>query len=285
MSRLSSFKQFFKNPIHTKEFRERFRAPKTIWIISIYLFVIGGILLGFMGISLAEQAFVPGENREYFIVFSVLLLVMIGFMAPGLSAGVISGERERQTLNILLTTHLSPMTIVLSKLLTSLAFIGLLILMSIPLYSFIFLFGGVSPTEVFHVFLFYSVNIIFFGCLGLFCSTLVKRTGISTVMAYGFTFFIAVGTGIIAIFLHEWFYYLERAPENHALIFFITSLNPFVAIMDIFDPSFYNSEYIKIRPWVLYSFAYGALSVILIFVSAYLLKPVRKLKINNAQSS
>lgn len=197
-------RRFWYNPVHGKEFRERFRTVKTMWVILIYLFLTGGILLGFMFLDMRYQTvFMPGESRQFFQVFSALQLVLIGFITPGILAGSISGERERQTLDILLTTHLTPFSIVMSKLISSLSFVGLLLCLSLPLYSFIFLFGGISPLEVSKIFLFFLVNIVFFGCLGLFCSTWMKRTGRSTVVAYGITFFLAIGTGIMFIFAGE----------------------------------------------------------------------------------
>lgn len=269
---------FWNNPVHAKEFRERFRSRKTVWIICSYLLVVGAILLGFIYVdSLNRHYFIPGEARAFFIAFSIIQIVLIGFMAPGLSAGAISGERERQTLNILLTTHLTPLSIIVSKLISSISFIALLIFMSLPLYSFVFLFGGISPDQVFIVFLYYLVNIFFFGSMGLFCSTWIKRTGVSTVTAYGFAFFIGAGTALIFAFLYDLLPAFGWKPYEMFSMYFLYSLNPIFSLLDIFDEAL-GSRFIfrtSVTPWLIYMVFYTLLGLVLVLASGYLLKPVK----------
>ncbi len=282
MSWLERLRRFKGNPVHGKEFRERFRLRRTVWIMTIYLTVIGAVMLGFMYLELMDQSvFVPGEYRDFFIIFSGLQLVMIGFLAPGLSAGAISGERERQTLSILLTTQLSPLSIIGSKLISSLAFIGFLVWMSLPLYSFVFLFGGISPQEVATVFLFFVINIFFFGSLGLFCSTWMKRTGVSTVTAYAVTFLIVAGTGILIYFWAHFAAQLDWDLDHMLSFQLFVSLNPVYAFLTIFEDQLRNETMLKIDPWLIYACFYTAVSLLLIFGSAYLLNPLRRSRRKN----
>lgn len=88
----------------------------------------------------------PGETRELFMLLSMMQLGMIGFVVPGLTAGVISGERERQTLNILLTTNVSATRLILGKWLASLSFMTFLVFATIPLYAIVFLYGGFAAS-------------------------------------------------------------------------------------------------------------------------------------------
>ena len=74
------------------------------------------------------------------MVLSVLQLALIVFITPGLTAGVISSERERQTLNMLLTTTQSSTSIIIGKLVSSVAYLLLLMIASLPLYSIVFLY-------------------------------------------------------------------------------------------------------------------------------------------------
>lgn len=267
---------FWKNPVNIKEFRQRFRSHKTVWMMSSYLFVVGAILLGFIYIeSLNRSYFVPGGSRDFFIAFSVMQIVLIGFMAPGLSAGAISGERERQTLNVLLTTHLSTLSIVTSKLISSLSFIALLIFMSLPLYSFVFLFGGISPDQVLLVFLYYAVNIFFFGSMGLFCSTWIKRTGVSTVTAYGLAFVVGAGTALLFAFLYQYLQTFGWQPEEMLSLYIIYCLNPIFSLLHIFNENPGPQFMYTFSPWIIYMVFYTVLGILLVFASAYLLKPVK----------
>jgi ABC-2 type transport system permease protein len=269
------------NPLIVKEVKERFRSMKTVWILCSYLFVMGAVFLGFIYIETANRlTFRPGENMELFIALSVIQLGMIGFITPALSAGTISGERERQTLNLLLTTHLSPLSIVTSKLITSLAFIMLLLLASLPLYSFVFLYGGISPKQLLSLFLFFGVNVVFFGSLGLFCSAWIKRTGVATITAYGFTFFIGVGTGLLAIFIHELYSTYVPGQRAEDLLGFqiFMSLNPGIVLLQILMGEGKGPIDAEFNPWLVFSAVYSVLSVLFILASGAILNPLRKIR-------
>ncbi len=269
---------FFTNPLIVKEMRERFRTKKTFWILALYLFVMGAILLGFMYIRQMDRSVMPGENRELFILIAVIQYGMICFIAPALSAGAISGERERQTLNILLTTQLTAWRIITSKLFTSLAFVFLLVVASLPLYSFVFLYGGFSPVQLMTLVLFFATNIVFFGALGLFCSTWIKRTGVSTITAYGLAFFFVVGTGLLLLFLGS--LYNELHPDDDPMKLWwmqvLAGFNPVMVMANILGEDFGPPLALFMPPWLFFLVVYGALSVTIVALSAYLLTPVRR---------
>ncbi|RXT13527.1 ABC transporter permease [Ammoniphilus sp. CFH 90114] len=270
-------KGFFPNPVIIKEVRERFRTGKTAWILGAYLFIMGTILLGFIYLGPYQRSFFrPGESREMFTILSVIQLGMIGFIAPALTAGTISGERERQTLNILLTTHLTPFSIVASKLLTSLAFIGLLLVSSLPLYSFVFLYGGNSPEQLVKVFIFFAVNMVFFGSLGAFCSAWFKRTGVSTIVAYCLTFFIGVGSGFLVYFLWEFYRMMEWEREQSAFLQILAALNPGFVLGDILGEKVAPFPTYPVTPWILFSVVYLVMSILFVIAATNIVNPLRK---------
>ena len=57
-----------------------------------------------------------------FAVLTILQMALVLFITPSLTAGAISSEREKQTLNILLTTTQSSTQIIIGKLFSSVAF-------------------------------------------------------------------------------------------------------------------------------------------------------------------
>ena len=141
----------FNNPVLQKEFKLRFRTVKSFVGLFMYLLIFGILALGFIYVLTLNQTYLffqPEESRALFSYLAIIQLVMLLFITPGLTAGVVSGERERQTLNILLTTTLSSFQIIVGKLLSSVAYLLLLLLASLPLFSFVFLFGGVAPEEI-----------------------------------------------------------------------------------------------------------------------------------------
>lgn len=269
--------QFFTNPLIVKEMRERFRSIRTMWVVSLYLLVMGAILFGFIYLDELQFNFVPGERRAVLVMISLIQYGLFCFIAPALSAGAISGERERQTLHILLATQLGHYKIVLSKLFTSLAFIVLLLIAALPLYSLVFLYGGVSPIQLLKLFAFFAINILFFGTLGLFCSTWAKRTGVSTICAYGIAFFFVVGTALLYLFL-DGFIVQNFAVDPAQLVWMriLAGINPGFVLLELLGEEFYPFTLFGMNPWLFFTLTYLLFSTILIIWSGYLLNPLRR---------
>lgn len=101
-----------QNPVYDKEMRSEIFAHGTLMLriviqVSIFLAV------PLMGVCL----FVKPELAPYYICYVILFNVLVG---PVFSAGSVTGERERETLDLLLTTMLSPGQILWAKLISGL---------------------------------------------------------------------------------------------------------------------------------------------------------------------
>ena len=115
-----------------------------------------------------------------FVTSMEFLLLM--FIVPAVTASSISGERERQTLDLMLTTRMSAGQIVGGKLLSALSTLLLLILSSFPAVAMVFVYGGITWADAFSLILCY-VTVAFF-CRKhrhLFFQQPFKRSTISTV--------------------------------------------------------------------------------------------------------
>jgi ABC-type transport system involved in multi-copper enzyme maturation permease subunit len=277
-------KNLVVNPVLNKEFKLRFRNFKSYLGVLFYLLALGLIIVGFIFIeSLSNNMqgyFKPDQSRTMFMILSVLQLALILFITPGLTAGIISSERERQTLNIMLTTSQSSASIVLSKLISSISYLLLLIAASLPLYSFVFLFGGVSPGQLLTTMGFYLFTILAFGSLGVLFSTLIRKTIVSMVTTYGVTLFLAGGTAFLALIfiqLNNAYNYSAVQPTN-PLAYFPAMLNPVIILISTFQPEITNeisrSTGIEFPLWISYLISYTV-----IFIGALLLS-IRKLRPN-----
>ncbi|NLI11264.1 MAG: ABC transporter permease [Peptococcaceae bacterium] len=276
------------NPVLLKELRQRFRTQKTSWLLALYLLVIGAFVLGFMYLNWRHSPgiFQPSRSRELFMMLSVTQLVLLAFVTPGLTAGVISGERERQTLNILLTTRLTARQIVWSKLVSSSAFVVLLVVATLPLYSIVFLYGGVAPGQVLGVFGSHLVTMFLFGSIGVACSSFFKRTGVSTVTAYGLAFALSAGTGFLAVFLYQMDRFQHQEAWNPAAwssgfiagaVEFLQNINPVFVLMKILGQGGIDTGVSLGLPyWGIYTVFYLALGVLLLYWSARLLSPRKR---------
>lgn len=243
----SSWSSKLVNPVLDKEFRLRMRTPRSMWAIFFYVGAMGAAALAFIYLMTeinrhGPSAFNPEESRMMFIFISFAQMGLIAFMAPGLTAGVISGEREKQTLNLLLTTQQSSATIILSKLVSSLAFMILIVLATMPVYSIVFLYGGISPWQLLGLFLFFVFVMFVLGAFGLLFSTLFKRTMLAVIATYGVTLFLFIGTALMFLFLNGVLQELYRnVPSTGAppyrWIGHLLALNPAAAMYSILEPS------------------------------------------------
>lgn len=277
-------KQLYNNPVMNKEFKLRFRTEKSFLGIFFYLFALGLIGIGFIYMqTLTSQYgyFRPDESRIMFYVLSYLQLVLLLFTIPGLTAGVISGEREKQTLNILLTTTQSSLSIVFGKLFSSLSYLLILMISSLPLYSFVFLFGGISPFQLVSVFLIYILTIFSLGSVSVYFSTIIRKTIVSTIIAYGVMLFLALGTallfGISISISTNWF----GASSSHPIPYLFAVLNPFMVMLSVFEPSFSDQMNklffnIDLPLWIPYTILYLLMFFLSMMGSVKRLRPNMK---------
>lgn len=129
-----------------------------------------------------------------YVFLAVLEFIMVIFIMPALTAGSISGERERRTLELMLTTKVTPADIVLGKLMASLSTMAVLIISSFPILAMVFIYGGVTMKDIGLLLLCYFAAALFVGSLGVCCSALVQRSTLSTVAAYVILGIIVFGT-------------------------------------------------------------------------------------------
>jgi ABC-type transport system involved in multi-copper enzyme maturation permease subunit len=145
---------------------------------------------------------------------------------PGYTAGAIVGERERQTLGPMQVTLLSPRSIVLGKLLASLAYLSLLVVATVPLLAAAFLFGGVTIQEMLKGLGMVMVTGVLLASISLAVSALGRRSQSATVMAYGLTLMLVLGT--FAFYGFENVASPRSGNHNKAVLV----LNPLVATAD-----------------------------------------------------
>ena len=189
------------NPIVAKEYRSRMRTWRSPVAMMAYVTLLGG--MGWAVFSaIAATALNPGlggngygqMGQTLFTALIIFQVALISFITPAVTAGAISGERERQTIDLLFVTPLPPFSIIWGKLLASMSFALLLLFLSVPVFSLVFLFGGIELDQLVTAFLVSGVTALMLGLVGLACSTFFKRTLTATVAAYGAAFVLLVGT-------------------------------------------------------------------------------------------
>lgn len=195
-----------QNPVTVKELRSRMRGARAFVLLTLYLVFISGLitLVYLTYTTAANQPFGPDPRQAGKPIFGTLLflqLLLVVFLGPSFTVGAITGEKERQTYDLLRTTLLSANSLVFGKLLSALSFILLLILATVPLMSIAFLLGGVAPEEIIISQLLVFIAAITFALIGLLLSALLKSTLAASVLTFGLSFFLTLGVPAIVLMI------------------------------------------------------------------------------------
>ena len=131
------------------------------------------------------------DGYAYMVMLQFGMLVLV---APAMTAGSISGERERQTLDLLLVTDTGAGRLVLGKLLESFGFLALLVMCSLPMLSLVLITGGATFAQVLVSVAFLLLTALAALSVGLVCSSLFQRTVTATVVSYLSVFALGIVT-------------------------------------------------------------------------------------------
>lgn len=193
---------FSLNPIIVKELRSRMRGGRTSIILSIFLVGLAAICYAVLQVFQAQarigSPLISAHlGKGLFAALSLAEVLLVTFLTPAVTAGAISGEREQLTYDLLVATPLRPGRILSGKLVATLSYVLLLIFTAIPLGSLVLIFGGVSLRDLLEALLLLVVTAFTFGMIGLFCSTVVRRTITATILAYALVLLLVVGSFFI----------------------------------------------------------------------------------------
>lgn len=288
------------NPVILKELRGLMRGRRAFLLLTGYIAVIG-IFISLVYISLQTQAsfsqndpqFRQGVGKAVFGVVVLLELLLVSFIAPALTSGAITAERERQTFDLLRTTLISARSLVFGKLGAALVYLLLLIFAALPIQSLAFLLGGVGLAELLISGLLLVVTALFFSALGLFFSSFLRRTLASTVSSYAaiVVSYIALGLAFfIFVFINFSNVSSNKMAETALVLglWTLISTNPMLAaiiseVILIEDQSiFYTTSVLGSinlplpSPWIPFTVLYlGAAAIMILLSIAFVNRPDR----------
>ncbi|MBI2192936.1 MAG: ABC transporter permease [Planctomycetes bacterium] len=192
------------NPILLKDVRAAFRTRRFAFTFMTYLSVLGAVIFIMLFVQLgSSKNVVPSDvGRDIFLTFILGLGVVTWFLVPAFACAALTGEREGETFDLLITTSFRPWDIVWGKLLASFAYVFVFYAGSLPLVCLSFLFGGVSPGQIGCCYLALTLAALFVISLSLMFSavyTSSKRAVSSTYAILVFSGFPLLGM-IIGLF-------------------------------------------------------------------------------------
>lgn len=166
------------NPVMIKELRAILRRPRFFAFHILTLCAAAMIVI--LHFAEAESSFVRAmpdydateTGRKLYYAMQLTLMTAIIVAVPGFCATSVSQEKDRKTIELLVSCSANPYTIVTGKFLNALVLTGVLILSAVPLLAMSFLFGGITVGHVirFCCFLFFmtaflSACVIYISCL------------------------------------------------------------------------------------------------------------------------
>jgi ABC-2 type transport system permease protein len=221
------------NPIIVREVRTRMRGARPYLILTGFLLLLAGAGVGIYQLMLQQARFggtlmsaQVGQALFRGLAFVELLLVV--FLAPSLTGGAISGEREQLTYDMLMATPLRPSQILWGKLVAALSYLFLLIFAAVPVFSVVLVFGGVELRALLKALALLVAATVFFGAVGLFSSTLARRTARATTIAYTLALLV-IGVPVVAASVWGQFSTPPGQPAPPPLHY----LNPFSALVSV----------------------------------------------------
>ena len=171
------------------------RSIRMMAILFVFNSILAAVAL-FNMYSVAEQVRTTAEIQysqflDLYTFVSSIEFIMLLFIMPALTASSISGERERQTLELMLTTTMEPRDMVLGKLASSLVTMLVLAVSALPLQ------------DIGMLFLCHGVVAILTGSIGIFYSSVLRRSTVSTVCSYVTVVALTAGTMAVNLFAYR----------------------------------------------------------------------------------
>jgi len=173
------------NPVLIRELLVTLRSPRSFVLQMLYVCTLGALVyFQWPAGEEGSRQVSPGVARALFDIFFLGQFFLVSLMSPTFAAGSITGEKERKTYELLLASPLKPATILVGKLLSSLSYLVILIVSSLPLMMLCYLLGGLLLSEITRSYLVLILAAGTFGLLSIACSSYFQRTSSALVVSY-----------------------------------------------------------------------------------------------------
>lgn len=177
------------NPMVVRAVQGGSRRLGHLWVRMGYL---GGLILAVVFVLLRGQGLgtqvdltdLAKAGTQIFVIISYAQVILVCLLSPLFMAGAIARERTGQTYDILLTTPMSSLQIVLGSLMGRLFFVWALLASGLPLFSVLLIFGGVPIEAVFVSFTVAALSALAVGAVASSLSVLFRVGGRKVVFGF-----------------------------------------------------------------------------------------------------
>ena len=189
------------NPILKREITVQSRGvglPLMVSGINLLLFL--AALVGTFGSITRMKLGMESDYGVFLVIYAMvalLVFILLLFVTPAMTAGSISMERSMQTLDLILTTQLSPLRIIIGKLCASAWALCIVLISSIPAMLLPLLYGGISVPEVAAMLFAFAAEALVLLSIGMYASSLSDHTARATATAYALVFALCIGIPVL----------------------------------------------------------------------------------------
>ena len=178
----------FHNPIYEKD---RWAANRSkaflIAVLSVNSVIAVIEIVVFM--NMVSYMKTSSENDyaallQLYLTLAMAECLMIVFIAPALAGTGISQERENGNLELFLSTGVSPWQVILGKLVSCMNMMFVLIVTSLPVFSLVFVYGGVQMRDLIAMISVLLVVALEICSLSILCSAGANRSVYAALSAY-----------------------------------------------------------------------------------------------------
>lgn len=169
------FDAFFRNALLHRELIAMLRLRRVFWILV--LGTAATSLIPLLGWPRAGQNLIdPRQGQQLFFVCLLTQMLGAALILPAFTSSLLAGEHERDTYELLHTTFLSPLAIIVAKLMASVSFLFIYLVATAPAVVFIYLMGGIAGSMIRDAYLILVGGIISLALVALTVSSRCRST-------------------------------------------------------------------------------------------------------------
>lgn len=177
------------NPIIKKDVKVQSRSYKMCVEVFVYEIIMALVFFVAM-IFITRQNRYSDDNVYASIVWlypvlAVTQWVILGVIIPIHTSSAISGEKERQTFDIMMTTSMTPWSIIMGKVMTAVLQGMLFVVASVPVMALTFVVGGLSWSYLFWFIAVALLVSLFAASIGIMCSSICRKSITAVIVSYG----------------------------------------------------------------------------------------------------
>ncbi len=181
------------SPVFAKELTQLATSKRMYWAKLGYVASATGII----GLMLLSGATGSMMGELLFRTWSITSFFLILLITPITTAGIISGERAANTLNLLFLTRLNAWHMAQDKALSRIAYLIYLIVLTLPILFCGLLFGGIDSSQIIAAAGYLGAMILLCAAISTLCSAVFRGFASALVVSYISILFILIAPPLL----------------------------------------------------------------------------------------